>query len=125
MSDLPTSTIAIRALICWVAGIILWAVFSFNNEAREKTGPIWPILVQVLVARTLSLLGPAGLGLVVFREFKDLPLWQRELTIGLTLAAGVWITGLVMLSMQNVGRRTLGLRPYPYGVWPFAKRRRK
>lgn len=124
MSALATETIALRAFLLFVIGVLALAGLSGYTARPSRSGPVsgW-IAVPILAAKICLLLGPAGLALIVGRTTGQL---NESVTLVLVCAAVIfsyWLSSIAVQAAQNIAYRMVGARTQKIRWFAWSKPR--
>lgn len=111
MSELASETIALRAILLFVFGIVLLAAISGYTARPSRSGPVslW-LGIPIIPAKICVLLGPSGLLLIVARATKDLSQLPRSALFVAVGALSFWLSAIVIQVAQNIAYRVVGAR---------------
>ncbi|MBZ9648716.1 hypothetical protein K9B33_14290 [Sphingobium sp. 3R8] len=112
MTDLTTETIAIRAGVLWIVGLLgsgLIGGYLASLPGRPRTG--W--VVPILAVRIPLLLGPTGISLIVGRLTGDFSKTATYVAVGLSIIASFWLSMIAAQAVQNIFCRLFGTKTQP------------
>jgi hypothetical protein len=124
VTDLPTETIIIRAVIGWLVGLIGTGLIAGYLEAHSNGSRSFWIVIPILAARILLLLGPAGMGLAVSRATRHLDEIASYLAVGVTIVVSLWLSMIGAQVAKNIACIFFGAKTEPIRWWPENSGRR-